>query len=336
MPSKVRMGPWIFYALFGVLAALAVGVLAVPLALKPRPQSPAQVHVLVVKPTEVLRWFEVSAPVESLPSQVLNFPVGGKVMRLTSPGIGMRPGEVVAATDAARGALADLARRQEKLAYLEQVAGGAREMGNDDRANAKNVQAGASAELLEKLQVALAPMVVLAKSLGQVEATLAKMGQKVQAGAPAVRFKPAGWRARFELPRVEAARVRKQGLCQAEIAGQVAPCSLAADSDETHVVIDLLQDAATTQGQPVRLARNRLSGVFVVPASALSHIGNNDRVFVVAPMGRAEERSVAVADRTASDAVIAQGLDASDAVIIHTSQPITAGARVRITRVTHE
>jgi hypothetical protein len=336
VPGKARKGPWIFYALFGVLAAMAVGVLAVPLALKPRPPIPAQVHVLIAKPTEVLRWFDVSAPVESLPSQVLNFPVGGKVMRLTSPGIGLRPGDVLAATDAARGALADLARRQEKLAYLEQVAGGALEMGNEERANAKNVQAEASAELLEKLQMALAPVAVLAKSLGQVEVTLANLGQKVQAGAPAVRFKPAGWRARFELTRPEAARVRKQGLCQAEIAGQVAPCTLAPDGDETHVVIELLQDAASTQGQSVRLARNRLSGVFVVPASALSHIGNSDRVFVVAPMGRAEERSVAVADRTASDSVITQGLDAGDAVIIQTSQPIAAGARIRITRVTRE
>ncbi|HEX7597421.1 MAG TPA: hypothetical protein VF518_04350, partial [Polyangia bacterium] len=88
--------------------------------------------------------------------------------------------------------------------------------------------------------------------------------------------------------------------------------------------------------QSTRLARARLTGVFVVPASALSHVGNSDRVFVVAPMGRAEERSVAVVDRTATDAVITQGLDAGDALIVETSQPIGAGARVRITQARRE
>jgi hypothetical protein len=38
---------------------------------------------------------------------------------------------------------------------------------------------------------------------------------------------------------------------------------------------------------------------------------------------------VTVADRTAADAIITQGLDAGDAVIIETSEPVGAGARVR-------
>jgi hypothetical protein len=336
-PNRVRLGPWILYALLGILAALAVGVLAVPLALNSRPSPPAQVQVLIAKPTDVLRWFDVSAPVESLPSQELNFPVGGKVIRLTSPGISMRPGDVLAATDAARGALADLARQQERLAFVEQTADGARDMGNEKRAHAEQSKLGASAGQVEKMQAALAPVAVLAKSLGQVEATLVNLGQIVQAGVPAVRFKPVGWRVRFELPRVEAARLRKQGLCQVEIVGKLAACSLAADGgDETHVVIELGQELATMAGQSTRLARARLTGVFVVPASALSHVGNSDRVFVVAPMGRAEERSVAVVDRTAADAVITQGLDADDALIVETSQPIGAGARVRITQSARE
>jgi hypothetical protein len=45
---------------------------------------------------------------------------------------------------------------------------------------------------------------------------------------------------------------------------------------------------------------------------------------------------VAVADRTAADAVITQGLDAGDAVIVDTSQPVGAGAQVRTTDATGE
>jgi UDP-N-acetyl-D-mannosaminuronate dehydrogenase len=86
----------------------------------------------------------------------------------------------------------------------------------------------------------------------------------------------------------------------------------------------------------VRLARARFAEAFLVPTSALARVGNADRVLLVAPTGRAEVRSVTVADRTAADAVITQGLDAGDAVIIETSQPVGAGARVRIVGAMHE
>jgi UDP-N-acetyl-D-mannosaminuronate dehydrogenase len=84
----------------------------------------------------------------------------------------------------------------------------------------------------------------------------------------------------------------------------------------------------------VRLLRARLADAFLLPASALSRVGESDRVLLVAPTGRAEVRSVVVADRGASDAVITQGLDAGDAVIVETSQPVGAGARVRMTEET--
>ena len=80
----------------------------------------------------------------------------------------------------------------------------------------------------------------------------------------------------------------------------------------------------------LRLARARLADAVVVPASALSRVGKSDHVLVVAPSGRAEGRNVTVADRTATDAIITQGLDPGDAVIIETSEPVGVGARVRI------
>jgi len=159
----------------------------------------------------------------------------------------------------------------------------------------------------------------------------------VQPGAPAVRMRLAGWRASFELPRALVTRFRRQGWCAAEIEGRPAACNLAPDGgDETHVVIELAPEVVTVPGQPVRLARARFAEAFLVPASALSRMGDSDRVLLVAPTGRAEVRNVAVADRSASDAVITQGLDAGDAVIIETSQPVVAGAQVQIAGATRE
>jgi UDP-N-acetyl-D-mannosaminuronate dehydrogenase len=65
-------------------------------------------------------------------------------------------------------------------------------------------------------------------------------------------------------------------------------------------------------------------------------MGEGDRVLLVAPTGRAEVRSVVLVDRTAADAVITQGLDAGDAVIVETSQPVGAGERVRTTEAMGE
>ena len=335
--ATVHSGPWILYALLGILTALVVGVLVVPVALSPHAPPAVRARVLVAKPAAVVRCFDGSAPVEALPSQVLSFPAGGKVIRLASPGISLRPGDVVAATDAARGVLADLARQQERLAYFEQLAQGVRDTGDDKRSNAAQAKVQISAGLVGQTQAALSRVAVVAQAAGQIEATLAILGRTVQAGAPAVRMRLAGWRASFELPRAPAAGFRKQGWCGAEIEGRPVACGLAPDGgDENHVVIELAPEAATVAGQPVRLVRARFAEAFLVPASALSRVGSTDRVLVVAPTGRAEARSVTVADRTAADAVITQGLDAGDAVIVETSQPVVAGARVRITEATRE
>ena len=334
-PARGRGGPWILYALLGTLTAVVVGVLAVPLALRSHPPAAVRVRVLIAKPTAVLRWFDNSVPVEALPRQVLSFPAGGKVIRLASPGTALRAGDVVAATDAARRVLADLAKQQERLAYYQQLVKGAQDTGDEKRVAAVRAQVEFRAGLVEHTQQALSNVAVVAQAPGRVEATLATLGQTVQTGVPAVRMQSAGWRASFELPRTLAARLRKQGICGAEIEGRSVGCSLAVDSgDEIHVVIELPSEAATAAGQMVRLLRARLADAFLLPASALSRVGESDRVLLVAPTGRAEVRSVVVADRGASDAVITQGLDAGDAVIVETSQPVGAGARVRMTEET--
>ncbi len=274
--AAVHSGPWILYALLGILAALVVGVLVVPVALSPHPPAAVRARVLVASPGAVLRWFDSSAPVEAVPSQVLSFPAGGKVIRLASPGISLRPGDVVAATDAARGAMADLARQQERLAHFEQLAEGVRDTGDEKRSSAARAKVQVSAGLVEQAQAALSRVAVVAQAAGQVEATLAILGRTVQAGAPALRMRPAGWRASFELPRALAARFRKQGWCGAEIEGRPVGCSLAPDGgDETRVVIELPPEAATAAGQTVRLARARFAEAFLVPASALSRVGNS-------------------------------------------------------------
>jgi hypothetical protein len=261
---------------------------------------------------------------------VLSFPAGGKVIRLASPGIALQPGDVVAATDAARLLLADLARQRERLANFEQLAQGLRETGDEKQTRAARAKVELNAGLVDQAQKSLANLAIVAKAPGQVEATMVSVGRTVAAGASAVRIRPPGWSASFELTRAAAARFRKQGWCEAEIEGRLVACTPSPEGgDETHVVIALAPEVATA-GQSVHLARAHFFDAFLLPASALSRLGASDRVLVVAPTGRAEVRNVAVADRTATNAVVTQGLDPGDAVIVEASEPIGAGARVRI------
>jgi hypothetical protein len=329
--TGVGRGPWMLSALFGTLAALVVGAVVAPFALGTRPPAPVSVRVLRVKPAEIVRWLEATAPIEAMPLQTLTFPVGGKVLRIASPGLELRPGDMVAATDAARSALDDWSRAQEQLAFAKQLVEGLRD--SDDQKKVASAEAAVKQKTAqqERTLATLSKLAIIAKETGTVEQTLASLGQTVQAGGTAVRVRLPGWCARFELHRLPAAQLRKQGLCLAEISGRPVPCSFVPEEgDDTHLVISLPADAVSSAGLLLHLARSRTQDAFVLPKEALSDSNGKPRVLVVAPNGRAEMRSVVLADLTPVDAVVTQGLDPGDAVVVGSAGPVGAGTRVRI------
>jgi hypothetical protein len=318
-------------AFFGILAALVVGTVLAPFALGTRPPAPVAVLVTRVQPTEVVRWLNVTAPIEPPPLQALSFPLGGKVLRIASPGIELRPGDVVAATDAARLALADWARAQEQLAFAKQLVEGLRDSEDEKRiASAQAVVLQRTAQL-EKAYAAVSKVAITAREPSTVDQTLVNLGQTVQAGGAAVRLRLPGWRVRFDVQRVPAAQLRKQGLCLAEISGRPVQCTFLPDEgNDTHLVVSLPADAVQTPGQLTHLAGSRILNAYVLPSSALSDSNGKPRVLVVAHNGRTEMRSVVLADRTADDAVVTQGLDPGDAVVTVSARPVGAGTAVRI------
>jgi hypothetical protein len=330
--AQERRSPWVISAFFGIAAALVVGAVVAPFAFGTRPPAPVSVRVLIAKPTDVLRWLDTSSPAEPPPLQTLSFPVGGKVLRIASPGIELRPGDVVAATDAARTALADWSRAQEQLAFSKQLVEGLRDSADQKKIELAQVTVTQKMAMEERALAALSKLAITAKEASTVEQTLANLGQTVEAGGAAVRLRLPGWRARFELPRQQVAQLHKQGLCQAEILGRNVACSFAIDEgDDTHLAIRLPADAVPAAGVPVRLARSRALDATVLPATALSDSNGKPRILVVKAGGRAEMRSVVLADRTTVDAVVTQGLDPGDAVVIESSRPIGAGTPLQVT-----
>lgn len=318
-------------ALFGIVAALVVGAVLAPFALGTRPPPPVSVQVIVVKPTEVVRWLPVTAPIEPPPLQTLTFPAGGKVLRIASPRLELRPGDVVAATEAARAALDGWARAQEQLAFAKQLVEGLRDSEDVKKMASAQAAVAHKSALEERARDALSKLAITAKEAGTVEQTLVSLGQTVPSGVAAVRVRVPGWRARFELNRLPAAQLRKQGLCLAEISGRQVPCRFVSEEgDDTHLVVSLPADAVSSPGLLLHLARSRIPSAYVLPRAALSDSNGKPRVLVAAPHGRVEMRSVVLADQTTEDAVVTQGLDPGDAVIVASDQPVGAGTRVRL------
>ncbi len=329
--TRVGRGAWMLSALFGILAALVVGAVLAPFALGKRPPAPVSVQVIIAQPTEVVRWLPATAPVEPPPLQTLTFPAGGKVLRIASPGLELRPGDVVAATEAARAALDGWARAQEQLAFARQLVEGLRESADEKKMASAQAAVAQKTALEERARDALSRLAIIAKEPGTVDQTLVNLGQTVRPGDTAVRVRLPGWRARFEQNRLPAAQLRKQGLCLAEISGRQVPCNFVSEeSDDTHLLVSFPADAVSSPGLLLHLAHSRIPSAYVLPTAAVSDSNGKPRVLVAAPHGRVEMRSVVLADRTPHDAVVTQGLDPGDAVIVTSDQPVGAGTRVRV------
>ena len=61
-------------------------------------------------------------------------------------------------------------------------------------------------------------------------------------------------------------------------------------------------------------------------------MGDTDRLDVAAPGGRAELRVVSIAERGEGEAIVTQGLDVGDQVIVDVPRDLRADTRVLVTQ----
>jgi hypothetical protein len=182
---------------------------------------------------------------------------------------------------------------------------------------------------LAKILKGLAEVALVADRSGEVLDILAHEGDTIQAGDPALRMRGTGCRVVFELPREERTRARRLGFCVVEVEGYAFDCTLAGAPDETRVTVEIASIPPSFAGKPAHLARSRFEGAVVLPASAIRGTGGKDRVLLVAPSGRAETRFVAIADKSPSEVIVIQGLDAGDEVILEAPHAVQSGMSVR-------
>jgi hypothetical protein len=321
---------WLAYAALGVAAAGIIAVMVYKYLANPEPPA-ITVSAMVPSPTTVYRFWDASAKVDRVEAPAFSFSGDGKVAEIAAPGTRYGAGDVLALLEGGKKFRADLAHNRERLGYYEQMRDSMSQQNNKPEVRQAELKIAEKKRLIAEAQAALTKQAILATTPGEVGETLAQVGATVKAGDPAMKAKGTGYRANFELSREDAEKARQLGFCRAEIDGKPLDCSLAAEGgDETHLVVDLPNDPVVGVGKTARLARDRMDAVFSIPASALLKMGDSDRLFVVTPSNRAELRVVAVAERSGNEAIILQGLDVGDRVIVDSPPDLKPDARVLI------
>jgi multidrug efflux pump subunit AcrA (membrane-fusion protein) len=319
----------VLFGSLGVLAAAAVLALALPFLFSPQEPQRLRVHTLVVAPGTIFRYFDSAGVVQVLPGASLKFPAPGKVTRMANVGSLVAVGDVAAAVESARSLQEQLARQRERLAFYQQMAEAMHQVGNikeEERQVAKLELRNAK---IAKTLRALAEVAVVASVPGEVEEIFAREGEVVKADQPALRLRAAGFRATFELPRQQSAMARRLGFCQVEVEGYVFDCTHQSESaDENHASVEVASIPASLLGKTAHLTRARFEGAFALPLTAIVRTGSRDEVFLVSPQSRAELRSVTVTERDESEAIVVQGLDPGDQVVVEVVPGLRPGAQV--------
>jgi multidrug efflux pump subunit AcrA (membrane-fusion protein) len=315
----------------GVLAAAAVLAIMLPFFFPPHGPRRLDVRTTVAAPGTVYRYFAGTGAVTPLPGPVMKFPAAGKVTRIASPGTLVAVGDVVAAVEAAKSLQQQLAHQHERLAFYQQIAEAMHQVGNaaeEERQAAKVEERKAK---IEKTLHALARVAVVATVAGEVEEVFTREGETVEAGSLALRLRSAGHRATFELASAQAAEARRLASCQVGMDGYMLDCTQTGDHrGDTRVSVEIAKLPAALLGRPARLVRARFDGAVALPASAILSAGRHRQVFVVSPDGRVEARPVTVAELNTTEAIVVQGLDAGENVILDPAPSLRPGARVSI------
>ena len=329
-PGRRRRSLVLFGSL-GILAAMAILAMVMLFLFPTHRLSRPRVRTLVAAPGTVFRYFDGAGIIEAVPGQTLKFPAAGKVNHIVSKGSALASGDVAAAVEAARSLQNQLTQQRERLAFFQQMAEAMHQVGNakEEERQVAKVEIR-NAKIAETLR-ALADVAVVVTAPGKVEEIFAREGDMVEANSPALRLHATGFRATFELPRNQVTQVRRLAFCQVEAEGYVFDCIQSQESsDDNHVSVETESIPTSLVGKAAHLARARWSAAIVMPAAAIVRTGSRDEVFVVAPHGRVEPRPVTVAERDSDAAIVVQGLDMGDTIVVEATPNLRAGMQVVI------
>ncbi|MDX2018643.1 MAG: hypothetical protein SF187_00275 [Deltaproteobacteria bacterium] len=322
---------WWLWALVAVALAAAIGFAVFKFVLRPS-GTPVSVDTMLPAPTAVYRWFDTTGILQPPAPATLTLPAGGKLVEVRDAGSKYRAGDVLALTDEGKRQSNEIDHLRERIAYYQQMLEAMTAEGNKPEMRQAEIKLKEKRSLLDEALAAFAQVAIVASTDGEIDSVLKKVGDKVKPAEAVLTLKAHQARAVFKLPHDDAEQAQRLAFCRVSLADVPADCEFVGTDAEDTVVVELPAGVQGNPGQAVSLAKARFDGVFAVPASAVLHVGNSERLFVAAPSGRVEVRAVAIADRTEREALIAQGLDVGDAVILDARPELAASPRVHVAK----
>jgi hypothetical protein len=117
-------------------------------------------------------------------------------------------------------------------------------------------------------------------------------------------------------------------FCRIEVDGDMLDCTFYESGDDARIDVDVAALAPSLVDKPARLARARFEAAVLVPSAAVVQSGSHDEVLLVSPQSRLESRPVTVGERDAALAVVVQGLDPDDRVVVEGPATLRPGMQV--------
>jgi multidrug efflux pump subunit AcrA (membrane-fusion protein) len=336
--------------------------------MRQHPKQPEALRLRVVapRPTAVYRWFATAGTVVDLDARSLSFDGAGKVIELLPAGTKFAAGDLLGKMQGAAELEADLAKHRSKLAVFQQMRDSMKAAGNRAKLRDAEDKLAARRKMMSDVEASLAKLILRAPESGAIVETSAKVGALVAAKTPVLKWRGRSLHGDFTMDQEDFARASKLDFCRVDVVGLGASTTnpggqapgsaaggdarAAAAGEPRYVdctlpppapppvngvpsllrkfIVALPNDAGVVTGQQLHLARKRFDGVFPLPLSAVQTETEVDaKIWVAAPNGTAEQRNVTVAE-SRDEALISQGLNVGDEVIVEPPRDLQPGTLV--------
>ncbi|HZU81715.1 MAG TPA: hypothetical protein VE987_02310, partial [Polyangiaceae bacterium] len=311
-PARTAASPSSGRLWFLVLVLLAVGGGVLYYFVIAPAFSPAHVRVQPAPaPREALMLLASKGKVEKGGATTLSFAEAGKVVDIVPAGTELKPGMALATLDTYAAAEKELADVRDREAFYEaqvKQAIAKRNVALQKQAQAKVEEKKARRLVLEE-KVGKARLV--ATSVATVAEVLAPVGTVVTPGATALKVVDKRMLAAIAVAPADSKSQRVGGMVTLALAsGTASTAARVVAVEPGRVKVELLDDAggAIKAGDEVALVRTRVPNVIKVPLAALAQgQGGADQVFVLQG-DVVKARTVTIAGRTSTDALISAGL----------------------------
>jgi hypothetical protein len=280
----------------------------------------------------------------------MSFEAAGKIIELLPTGTKFAAGDVLGKLQGAVELESELAKHKSKLAVFQQMRDSMKAAGNRPKLRDAEDKLAARHKLMSDVEASLAKLVLRAPEAGAIVETSAKVGAPVAAKAPVLKWRGHSLHGDFTMDQEDFARAAKLDFCRVEVAAvgtsttsagaqpsaaAGGEAGAAATGEARYVDCTLPPPAAPPANGVPSLLRKFIVTlpsdgglVFPLPLSAVQTMTEVDaKIWVAAPNGTAEQRDVIVAE-SRDEALVSQGLNVGDEVIVEPPRDLQPGTLV--------